>query len=327
METVTVNDGTGGERAPAINEVARRLQITVAAVTVGLPFVGTMVAIAVLCVRGVRLFEIGLFAVMYVVTIVGVEVGLHRHFAHGAFVARRPLRGLLVILGSMSAEGPLIWWVATHRRHHALSDQQGDPHSPHLQGDRPFPALRGFWHAHVGWMFAPENGSADWARYAPDLLRDRGLFTLHRLYPVWVLLGLLLPAAAGGVVRPGLDGALSGLLWGGFVRLFVGHHVMWSVGSFGHLFGRRPFATGDYSANNAPASFLSFGGCWQNDHHAFPSSARYGLMEWWQIDLHYWIIRTLAVLGLVRDVRLPSARAIQSKLRQEGPAAEAAGRS
>jgi stearoyl-CoA desaturase (delta-9 desaturase) len=245
--------------------------------------------------------DVVVFAIVYVATGLGVTVGFHRHLTHRAFATSRPLRGLLAILGSAAIEGPVISWVADHRKHHAFADREGDPHSPHVDhGHGLRGALRGLWHAHVGWLFV-HTGRGAHKRYAPDLLADPVIRFVDRTFVVWVAAGLLVPFGLGWLIGGSVETALTGLLWGGAVRMLVLHHVTYSINSLCHFFGRRRFATGDESRNLAWLALLSFGEAWHNNHHAFPTSAHHGL-RWWEIDLSSLVIRALRRLGLVWDV-------------------------
>ena len=270
------------------------------------PFLGLVAAVVFLWGRGFSWVELGLLLGMYAVTIVGIGVGYHRLFTHRAFETNRVVEFILAALGSMAVQGPLLRWVATHRCHHQHSDQHGDPHSPHDQGRGILGMLRGLWHAHVGWMFEP--GPANLAHYVKDLRQSRLLRTMSALFPVWVAVGLLIPAVLGGLLTGTWMGALFGLVWGGLARVFLVHHVTWSVNSVCHLWGRRPFRSHDHSRNNFVFGVLAFGEGWHNNHHAYPTSARHGL-RWWQIDMNYWVIYALAQLGLARKVSLPANRA------------------
>jgi stearoyl-CoA desaturase (delta-9 desaturase) len=286
---------------------AVRLQRRIAAVVVVLPLVGTAVALYQAFAYGVGALELGIFALMYTLCTLGTYAGLHRHFAHRSFRAYQPVRLGLAILGSMAAQGPLVTWVAAHRRHHAYSDRPGDPHSPNLHGPGLRGLLHGLWHAHVGWMFSDEV--SDWSRFARDVMQERALFWVHRTYFTWVFLGLALPAALGGLIAGSWAGAAAGFLWGGLVRMFVVNNGAWAVGSICHVFGTRPFNNRDRSANNYLVALVTFGEGLQNNHHAFPSSAAHAVV-WWQPDVSMWFIRLLEGLGLVWDVKLPSRRAV-----------------
>jgi stearoyl-CoA desaturase (delta-9 desaturase) len=284
-------------------------------VVILLPVLGFGAALVLLWGHGVGPVDLGLLAGMYTLTMLGVGVGLHRHFAHASFQTSRPLRALLAILGSMAAQGPLFYWVAVHRRHHAHSDEAGDPHSPNFgYGPGVRGLFLGLWHAHIGWMFTHDH--ADWPRYAVDLLRDSTLLAINRLYFAWILLGLAIPSVLGGVLTGTGMGVLTGFLWGGLVRVFLVHHASWSLGSISHVFGSSPFPTRDWSTNNAWTALPTFGESWHNNHHAFPYSALHGL-AWWQVDVNGLVIRTLAALGLAWNVKFPSAQAIR-QARQAG---------
>jgi stearoyl-CoA desaturase (delta-9 desaturase) len=253
-------------------------------------------------------------AIFYTLTGLGITVGYHRLFTHRSFKTTRTLRVLLAALGSMAVEGPLIEWVATHRKHHRFSDQPGDPHSPHAD-DAPGwrGALRGLGHAHVGWMLGGKE-MANPARYAKDLLADPDLLLISRTFPLWVMVGLALPFALGVALTGSIAGGLTGLLWGGAVRVFLLHHVTFSINSLCHYFGRRPFSTHDQSRNLAWLAPLAFGEAWHNNHHAFPTSARHGLSRW-QLDPGAWLIATLERFHLAWDVVRIGAERQRTKAR------------
>jgi stearoyl-CoA desaturase (delta-9 desaturase) len=269
---------------------------------VTVPVVGLVAAGVLTWGWGFHWVDLALMVGMYLVSMVGITVGFHRLFTHRSFRTYRPIQYLLGISGSMAFQGPMISWVGMHRLHHQHSDAAGDPHSPHTPRRRFWGRLRGFWHAHIGWAFAPMP--ADAARCAGDLSRDPGLRLIDTLFPLWALLGLLIPASIGFAFG-GWRGALTGFLWGGLVRVLVGHHVTWCVNSVCHLWGARPYASGDESRNNPVIGVLALGEGWHNNHHAFPSSARHGL-RWWQLDISYWVIRLLVLCRLAWAVRLPS---------------------
>ncbi len=244
--------------------------------------------------------DLGIFAVMYGLTGMGVTVGLHRLLTHRAFKCPSWLRFTLAALGSMAIEGPAIEWVANHRQHHAYSDLPGDPHSPHLHEPGIRGTLRGLAHAHIGWVV----GNAEVAnerRYAPDLLEDRVVRAVDRTFVLWVVVSLAAPFGLGYALTGGMDGALTALLWGGAVRLFLLHHVTFSINSLCHFFGTAPYATGDESRNLAWLSLASFGESWHNNHHAFPTSAAHGLRRR-QVDLSAALINGLEHVGLAWDV-------------------------
>jgi stearoyl-CoA desaturase (delta-9 desaturase) len=252
--------------------------------------------------------DIAVFAILYVVTGLGVTVGFHRLFTHRSFMTSRALRGVFAALGSAAIEGPVISWVADHRKHHAFADQPGDPHSPHVDhGVGWRGALRGLLHAHMGWLFIHTQRGAR-ARYAPDLVADPVVSWVDRTFVFWALGGLGAAFGLGWLIGGTLTAALTGLLWGGAVRMLVLHHVTYSINSLCHFFGRRRFDTGDESRNLAWLSFLSLGEAWHNNHHAFPTSAAHGL-RWWELDLSSLVIRGLERVGLAWDVvRIDPAR-------------------
>ncbi|HET6793039.1 MAG TPA: fatty acid desaturase [Acidimicrobiales bacterium] len=280
--------------------------ITVVAVVV--PPVGLGLAISQLWGRGVVAVDVALLIGLYLASAVGVTVGFHRYFTHRGFVTRRWVEAVLAVLGSITLQGPLTQWVTDHRKHHALSDRPGDPHSPHAYGAGLVPAVRGLWHAHVGWMFRTkgmERGDA----YGRDLFDDPMIRTIDRLYMVWVVLSLGLPFAVGFAVRGTLGGAAEALVWGGLLRIFLFHHATFSVNSICHMFGSRPYAARDESRNNWLVAALTFGEGWHNNHHAFPRSARHGLGRL-QVDPAWWVVRALQLTGLAWDVKVadPSRR-------------------
>jgi stearoyl-CoA desaturase (Delta-9 desaturase) len=252
--------------------------------------------------------DIVVFGILYVVTGLGVTVGFHRLFTHRSFATTPWMRGVFAAMGSMAIEGPVISWVADHRKHHAFADQPGDPHSPHVDhGVGWRGALRGLAHAHMGWLFIHTQRGAR-KRYAPDLVADPIVSWVDRTFVVWVLSGLAAAFGLGWLIGGTLSAALTGLLWGGAVRILVLHHVTFSINSLCHFFGRRRFDTGDESRNLAWLSFLSFGEAWHNNHHAFPTSAAHG-MRWWELDLSSLVIRGLERVGLAWDVvRIDPAR-------------------
>jgi stearoyl-CoA desaturase (delta-9 desaturase) len=245
--------------------------------------------------------DVLIFAIVYLATGLGVTVGFHRLFTHRSFKTSRPVRAVLAALGSMAIEGPVISWVADHRKHHRYSDEEGDPHSPHVgHGGGLRGALSGLLHAHVGWLFIhTERGSR--SRYAPDLLADPIVRFVDRTFLLWVAVGLAIPFGLGVALTGTIVGGLTGLLWGGAVRMLVLHHATYSINSLCHFFGRRRFDTGDESRNLAWLSLVTMGEAWHNNHHAFPTSARHGLRRW-EIDLSAGLIWLLEKAGLAWDV-------------------------
>ena len=278
-----------------------RLHRNVNIAGVVVPFLAFLVAVPLLWNSLIRWHDLVVLVAVYLLTAFGVTIGFHRLLTHRAFETYRPVKYVLAVLGSMSVQGPVIGWVADHRKHHAHTDEEGDPHSPHVgHGGGLRGALRGLWHAHVGWLFQYQSG-ADAKRYAPDLLEDRGMRAISRNFLLIVGLSLLLPAGLGFALSGTLVGALTGLLWGGLVRIFFVHHITWSINSICHFFGRRRFATDDESTNVFWLALPSLGESWHHNHHAFPRSAVQGL-RWWEIDLSGLVIRAMRRLGLAWNV-------------------------
>jgi stearoyl-CoA desaturase (delta-9 desaturase) len=298
---------------PSVHSPARELERRVAWVVVVVPLVGFVLAAVYLWEQGVSALDLGLCLALAFVTQAGITAGFHRLFTHQGFQAHPAVRWVLGVAGSMAAQGPLLFWAACRRRHHQHSDEAEDPHSPRHGGRGPGGRLRGLWHAHVGWMFCHEP--EPWGRYIPDLLRDELAFGVHRTYLAWVLLGLALPAGVGGLASGTWVGALTGLLWGWLVRLFLVHHVTWSINSLCHAAGRRPYETGDDSRNNVLCGVLALGEGWHNNHHAFPTSVRFGL-AWWQLDVGYLLIRLLQSARLAWAIKLPPPEMLRSKRRR-----------
>jgi stearoyl-CoA desaturase (Delta-9 desaturase) len=267
-----------------------------------LPFAGLIVAVVLLWHKAVGPLELGLLAGFYVLTCLGVTLGYHRMFTHRSFEASRAFRAIIAIIGSMAIEGSVIRWVADHRKHHAFTDQDGDPHSPHLSGPGFWGGVKGLWHAHMGWLFV-SVGTADRERFAPDLVKDRALQVIDKLFPLWITLSFAIPFALGWAIGGGLGSALTALLWGGFVRVFLLHHVTWSINSICHYFGRKRFAIEDESRNVFWLAPLSMGEAWHHNHHAFPTSAFHGLKRWeFLTDPTGLVIAGLEKLGLVWNV-------------------------
>jgi stearoyl-CoA desaturase (delta-9 desaturase) len=271
-------------------------------IAVPAPLVGLALAIALLWNRAIGPLELSLMVGFYVVTCLGVTLGYHRMFTHRAFEASRAFRAVVAVIGSMAVEGSVITWVADHRKHHAFTDKEGDPHSPHLHGPGFWGSVKGLWHAHIGWLFETV-GTADQQRFAPDLVKDRALRIIDRLFPLWVTLSLGIPFAIGWIVGGGFTAALTALLWGGFVRVFLLHHVTWSINSICHFFGRKRFDIEDESRNVFWLAPISMGEAWHHNHHAFPTSAFHGL-RWWErlADPTGLVIAALEKLGLVWNV-------------------------
>jgi stearoyl-CoA desaturase (Delta-9 desaturase) len=301
------NFGTGraSDIQPVEHETRDRI---VTGLVTGLPFLALGIACWQAWASLLRWSDVLVFAVMYASTALGVTVGFHRYLTHRSFKTSRPVRFVLAALGSAAIEGPVISWVADHRKHHAFSDREGDPHSPHVgHGGNLRGALKGLTHAHMGWLFVHTQRGAK-ARYARDLIADPLLRFVDRTFLVWALGGLAVAFGLGTVIGGSLMAGLTGLLWGGGVRMLVVHHVTYSINSLCHFFGRRSFDTPDESRNLLWLALPTFGESWHNNHHAFPTSAFHGLRRW-EPDPSALVIRALAAVGLVWDVvRVDPAR-------------------
>lgn len=268
------------------------------------PLIGLTVAMVLLWGIAFHWQYLLIMAVMYLVTGFGITIGYHRLFTHRSFRTPRPIAAMLAVMGSMAVEGSLMQWVAVHRSHHQHSDNDGDPHSPHTSGAGLIGALKGMWHAHVGWTLGKRR-PGNLARYVPDLKKDAVLRWISHLFPLWVVLGLIIPAILGGLMTMSWMGVLLGFLWGGLVRIFLVHHVTWSINSVCHIWGSRPYDSKDESRNNVIFGVLALGEGWHNNHHAFPSSPRHGL-RWWQFDASYVVIRIMKFFRLASDLRVPT---------------------
>ena len=271
-------------------------------VMVIVPFLAFLAAIPVAWGWGLSWTDLILFVVFYEVSGLGVTVGYHRLFTHASFKANRPLRIALAAAGSLAVEGPVIRWVADHRRHHAFSDRDGDPHSPWRFGETRSALLKGFWFAHLGWLFDVEHTNRD--KYAPDLMADPDMVRVNTLFPVLFGVSLVAPALIGGLITMSWAGALSAFFWASLVRIFLLHHVTWSINSVCHMIGERPFQSRDKSANFWPLAVLSFGESWHNMHHADPTAARHGVLRG-QIDESARLIWLFEKFGWASDVRWP----------------------
>ena len=256
--------------------------------------------------------DIALLVGFYVVCAFGTTIGFHRYFTHKGFETRTPVKALLAILGCMTMQGPLIQWVTDHRKHHALSDLPGDPHSPHVgHGEGAWGAVRGFGHAHVGWLFT-NLGLEEGRQYCKDLYADRLLVWIDRLYLLWVSLTLGLPFLLGYLIGGTWERGVEAMVWGGLIRIFLYQHATFSVNSVCHMFGRQDYRSRDEARNNWLVALLVFGEGWHNNHHAFPASARHGLGRF-QIDVSWWVIRALERLHLVWNVRVPSPSQLERR--------------
>lgn len=296
-----------------LNPRNARAKRIVTMVTIGVPGIGLAVALYLVFTGHATALDYTLFVVFYAVQMFGITIGFHRYLAHKSFKTSRFFEGVLMITGSMALEGPVLFWVSTHRRHHRFADEDGDPHSPNLSGPGLSGKLKGLWYAHIPWMFSDEETRA--TVFAPDVLRDRRLYYYNRTYPLWALLSLLLPALLGLAIGGTVAAAISGFIFGGLARVFLANQAAWCVGSISHMFGSRPFVTSDDSANNWPVALLTFGEGLQNNHHAFPGAYRHA-MRWWEPDLSGWVIALLAKAGIVWDLKMPDRRKIDSRLRR-----------
>jgi stearoyl-CoA desaturase (delta-9 desaturase) len=262
------------------------------------PFVGVLAAVVLLWNRAVDGTDLAILGAMYLITAVGVTVGFHRLLTHRSFQTHPWLERTFAVMGSLSVQGSVMDWVADHRKHHAHTDEEGDPHSPHVGHGS---GLRGLWHAHTGWLMETQ-GQADWKRYAAELYEDRTMRRIGKSFPWLALASLLIPTLAGFALHGfTAGGALRGLVWGGLVRIFFVHHITWSVNSVCHFFGSRRFDIEDRSTNVGWLSLLSLGESWHHNHHAFPRSARHGL-RWYELDPSALIISGLERVGLAWNV-------------------------
>ena len=280
------------------------------------PFAGVLVAIVLLWNQWVDATNLAILFVLYIFTGVGITVGFHRLLTHRAFQTYPWLERTFAVMGSLAVEGSVLDWVADHRKHHANADKEGDPHSPHVGHGS---GLRGLWHAHTGWLLETQ-GQADWKRYATELYEDQKMRKIGRRFPFLVIVSLAIPTLAGFVLDGfTLRGALMGYIWGGLVRIFLVHHVTWSVNSICHFFGRRRFEIEDQSTNVAWLALFSLGESWHHNHHAFPRSAYHGL-RWWEIDLSGLFISMLARVGLAWNVvRITPERQLQKMAETREP--------
>lgn len=265
------------------------------------PFIATLAAIVLLWNQIVTATDLLIMLFMYLLTGLGITVGFHRLLTHRSFQTFKPVEYFFAIIGSMAVQGPVTTWVADHRKHHAHTDEEGDPHSPHVGPDgEPKGVFTGLWHAHLGWTFS-KHGEADQQKYARDLYEDPGMQFISKYFVAWVLLGLAIPTLLGYLFTGTAAGALGGFFWGGLVRVFFGHHITWSINSVCHFFGTRRFDVDDESTNVFWLALPSFGEAWHHNHHAFPRSARHGLKRW-ELDPSAWVIGAMEKVGLARKV-------------------------
>ncbi|HZN76189.1 MAG TPA: acyl-CoA desaturase [Micromonosporaceae bacterium] len=285
-----------------LGEPPPRWVVGVLAVMVVVPFLALLAAVPVAWGWGLSWLDVAVGLAFYLVAGFGVTVGFHRHFTHGAFKTVRWLRVTLAVAGSLALEGSVVQWVADHRRHHAYADREGDPHSPWRYGTTIAGLAKGLFYAHCGWLFARQPSNR--ARFAPDLLADRDIMRVDRLY--LPLLSLFAPPVLGGLLTWSWHGALTAFFWASLVRVALLHHVTWSINSICHVYGQRPFATraGDRAANFWPLAIISFGESWHNSHHADPTCARHGVLRG-QLDPSARLIWLLEEAGWASDVRWP----------------------
>jgi stearoyl-CoA desaturase (delta-9 desaturase) len=279
------------------------------------PFLAFAAAVPVAWGWGLGWTDVALSLAFYIVSGLGITVGYHRYFTHSSFKANRPLRIALAVAGSLAVEGPVIRWVADHRRHHAFSDREGDPHSPWRYGETVPALIKGLGFAHLGWMFDVEHTNRE--KFAPDLMHDRDIERVDRLFPAWVLVSMFLPPVLGGLITWSWTGALTAFFWASLVRVFVLHHVTWSINSICHTIGEKPFVARDKSTNFWPLAILSFGESWHNMHHADPTAARHGVLRG-QIDEAARVIWLFEKLGWATDVRWPKPERLAKLRRVDG---------
>jgi stearoyl-CoA desaturase (delta-9 desaturase) len=288
---------------PMLSTQASRAELITIRAFLIIPFIALVAAVPLVWGWGIGWVDLAVAGALYTISTLGVTIGYHRYFTHGSFKAKRGLRIALAIAGGLAAQGSVIGWVADHRRHHAFSDREGDPHSPWLFGTSASALVKGFWHAHMGWLFGRDRTNID--RFAPDLAADRDIRAVDRLFPLWIAISVLLPAVLGGLISMSWWGVLTGFLWAGLARIAFQHHITWSVNSICHMIGDRPFASRDKSANFWPLAILSMGESWHNSHHADPTSARHGVRRG-QLDVSARVIWLFERFGWATQVRWPT---------------------
>jgi stearoyl-CoA desaturase (delta-9 desaturase) len=285
-------------------------RITVA-IFIAVPLLAVLLAIPFAWGWGLGWVDLGLAVVFYTVAAHGITIGFHRAFTHSSFKPNRALKIALAIAGSIAIEGPVARWVADHRKHHAFSDAEGDPHSPWRYGASTRGLTKGFLYSHVGWLFDVEQSPI--AKYAPDLVKDKDIRRISHLFPMWVATSLLLPAVLGGLITWSWHGAFTAFFWASLVRVALVHHVTWSINSVCHIWGNRPFRTRDRSGNVAWLAILSGGESWHNLHHSDPTAARHGVFKR-QIDTSARMIALFEKLGWATDVRWPKHDRLVARL-------------
>ncbi|MCZ7680916.1 MAG: acyl-CoA desaturase [Sandaracinaceae bacterium] len=304
---------TGGGASPDVMRVRpdrlARDRWIFSVIIVG-PALCTLAAFASLPWLGLTWLDVALFGIAYVVSVLGVEVGYHRLFSHRAFAPRRAVLATLAVMGATAGQGTIQYWVSQHRHHHRYADTPSDLHTPYGRGGGLRGRLRGIWHAHLGWIFAPERALV--ARYARDVLADPLLVRIDRLYLVWLALGLAVPPALAALLTGAPDAALRAFLWAGAVRMCAVQHVSYAISSLCHMYGSRTFESGDEARNNAWLALPTLGGSWHNNHHAFPASA-FNDLEPWQADPCGWLIRLLVALRLAARARRPTRAMLDAR--------------
>ncbi|RNL78326.1 acyl-CoA desaturase [Nocardioides marmorisolisilvae] len=303
-EHVTHHATLGGETQSRTEQVALGLFIAV-------PFLALLAAVPVAWGGWLGWTDVAIAVGMYYFTLLGITVGFHRLFTHKSYRPNRAVKIGIAVAGSMAIQGPLVRWVADHRKHHKFSDRDGDPHSPWKYGTSVGALIKGLWHAHMGWLFDEEQTNQ--RKYAPDLLKDRDLVRISKNFWAFVLISMLLPAVLGGLITWSWQGALTAFFWGSLIRVGLLHHVTWSINSICHAIGNRPFVSRDKSANVWWLAIPSGGESWHNLHHADPTCARHGVLRG-QVDMSARLIWVFEKLGWVKEVRWPVAERIQSKL-------------
>jgi stearoyl-CoA desaturase (delta-9 desaturase) len=306
------------ERATLGGDSQSRLEQVTLALFIAVPFLAVMAAVPVAWGGWLGWVDVAIAVFMYYFTLLGVTVGFHRLFTHKSFKPNRGVKIGLAIAGSMAVQGPVVRWVADHRKHHKFSDRDGDPHSPWKYGNSIRGLTKGLFHAHMGWLFDEEQTPQ--RKYAPDLMKDPDIVRVSRQFWFWTLVSLALPLVLGGLVTWSWQGALTAFFWGSLVRVALLHHVTWSINSICHAIGDRPFASRDKSANVWWLAIPSGGESWHNLHHADPTCARHGVLRG-QVDISARVIWFLEKLGWVHDVRWPVRERVDAKLKVNRPAA------
>jgi stearoyl-CoA desaturase (Delta-9 desaturase) len=280
-----------------------------------LPLLALVAAVPFAWGWGLGWHDIVLAFICYMISGLGIAAGFHRYFTHSSFKANRPVRLALAVAGSLAFEGPILNWVADHRRHHKYSDHEGDPHSPWRFGNDWKALAKGLGFAHMGWIFEGDRTSQP--KFCPDLLADPGIRRISRWFPAYAAVSLLAPALAGGLWSMSWRGALTALFWAGFVRVALLQHVTWSINSICHTFGKEEFATRDKARNVSWLAVASFGESWHNLHHADPTCARHGVLKG-QIDIAARLIWIFEKLGWAYDVRWPDEQRLTAKRAEQG---------